>query len=143
MARPRLDPAHQAVQITLPRGVVERIDRHVSGGQYQAFSRFEEGKNIFAERSNSPSRAMAKLRREFIVELVEEALSTDTRYAVKVSVSAPARGNSEDLERVAEWIADQEHRLTESAPAPVRKEIERNRWLRDALTQMESDGGED
>ena len=106
MGRPRLDPADQAVQITLPRGVIERIDRHVSGGQYQAFSLLQEGKNLFKETSGSPSRAMAKLRREFIVALVEKEFSNDKRLAVKVSVYAPARGNSEDLERVADWTAD-------------------------------------
>lgn len=143
MGRPRLDPAERAEQVTLPRGIIERIDRHVSGGQYQAFSLLEEGQNLFKESSSSPSRAVAKLRREFIVKLVEQELSHDKRFAVKVSVLAPATGNAAELERVAEWMADQEHRLTESAPAPVRKAIERNRTFRDALTQLESDGGEE
>ena len=143
MGRPRLDPADQAVQITLPRGVVERIDQHVSDAQYQAFSLIREGKNPFEEPSNSPSRAAAKLRREFIVGLVEKELSFDKLFAVKVSVSAPAGGNSEEFERVAEWMADMEQRLTESAPVPVRKAIERNRVFRDALTQMEAASKED
>ena len=51
MARPRLDPADQVVQIALPRGVVERINRHVSGGQYQALSLFKEGKTSSRNRA--------------------------------------------------------------------------------------------
>ena len=132
MGRPKLPDDEVAIPVRLPRGLVERIDRHVSTPQFQGITLLSEGKDPFTEPLNSPARETARLRRKFIVDQIERALGDDTIFPVEVAVYAPAYGDEKTLLEVQAWVGAEAKRLTDEAPPAVQFEIERNQLRRQA-----------
>ena len=73
---------------------------------------------------------IAKRRREFLGELIEEHCSFDARHPVEIEVIAPARcfGDADDVASAAAeveaWRKDAAARLAEEAPEAVRLALE-------------------
>ena len=107
--RPPLASGDEAVPVTLTRRHVEMID---------AATRFRLLADGVAP-SAVTSRMIAKGRREWIGQLVEEALTGP----VEVRVVAPSFGSATELRQTADWMEAESRRLTSEAPTSVRKAL--------------------
>ena len=138
MGRRKLPNDDVTIPVRLPRGLVERIDGHVSDVEYQA-RELEPDEFVQLWGSGNPKSAIARLRRDFIGRLIERALHVDTLFPLKVTVSAGAGGNPADLQEAIDWMREAENRLTAEAPAPVRLAFGWSRAMRELHERRRAD----
>ena len=135
--RPRKAPGKEAVKVTLRAEHVAMIDDAIEARDGNLPDFIRDVANAKAETYDGRRQTViAKRRREFLGELIEDHCSFEARHPVEIKVIAPLRifGNAADVEsavaEVEAWQRAAAERLTAEAPESVKLALEWSALLR-------------
>ena len=109
--RPQKTDEERVVIVRLGKGHVNLLDEHI-----------EERSRIDLASLN-PHR-VGERRRKAVGELIEKHLSFDAKHPGKIVIFAPSHGTAKEQNETADWIEEQEKRLLEDAPDPIKRGVE-------------------